>query len=150
MDDREFSRLYFEYARTKLETRYGVLIKLFTKAWCKETASPSCQDGWSPSNPAFGQCAVTALAIQTMCGGTLARTEVPGYGSHYFNRLVNGEGYSVYDLTKQQFPYAIRIPMPGEERDRAYVLHSPRAVEARTLERYELLKERLVAAMREG
>lgn len=147
LDDKEFSRLYFDYARKRGETMYGVLIDLFRPAWCKETASPSSQDRWTPQNPAFGQCAVTALAVQTMCGGELVRAEVPGYGSHYFNHLPNGEDYAIYDLTKHQFPFGTTIPR-GEPRERSYVLYSPRAAESRTLERYELLKERLVAAMR--
>lgn len=145
----ELSRLYFEHARTRRETRYGVLIDLFRQAWSAETASPGCRAAWSPSNPSFGQCAVTALCVQDMCGGTIVRCVVEGFGSHYFNHLVNGEGYSVYDLTRMQFPSGTVIPA-AQNVERPYILESPRAIEARTQERYDLLRTALVEAIRKA
>jgi hypothetical protein len=154
MNDYDLCRLYNDYAKRAAgaglgPTRYGVLRALFEKAWCRETASPGCQEKWSATNPAYGQCAVTAVAVQVLCGGTLVRTVVGEFGSHYYNHLINGEGYSVYDLTRDQFTSGTAI-QPGSAVDRVYVLESPRAVEARTKERYELLRDRLVAAMRAG
>lgn len=114
-------------------------------AWSQDTASPNCQKIWSRKNPALGQCAVTALLVQDLLGGELIRTEVSGYGSHYYNRLPSGD---TADLTAEQFPPVTHIP-PGEPRDREYVLNSPGAVAARTKERYELLKNRY-ATVRPG
>lgn len=145
----ELGRLFFHYSRKRSggKTRYGMLCDLFAKAWSKETASPSCQAAWSPENPAFGQCAVTALCLQDMLGGTLQRCVVEGFGSHYFNHLPSSNGHSVYDLTRSQFPKGTNVPA-GDPAERTYVLESPRAAEARTKERYELLKSRLADAMR--
>jgi hypothetical protein len=82
-----------------------------------------------------------------MCGGSLIRTVIDEYGSHYYNRLVNGEGYTDYDLTRLQFPSRTVVP-PGTPVERDGVLNSERAHIARTSERYELLKKRLAEAMK--
>jgi hypothetical protein len=108
------------------------------KAWCRETASPGSQADWSEDNPSFGQCAVTALMVQDLFGGELMRTSVESYGSHYYNRMRDGTDV---DLTSGQFPAGTVIP-PGKPVDREYVLDSERAVQARSRERYELLKKR--------
>ncbi|HTK04624.1 MAG TPA: hypothetical protein VL500_03505 [Candidatus Eisenbacteria bacterium] len=144
----ELGRMFFHHARkAKGLTRYGVLSELFRKAWSIDTASPGCQASWTPGNPAFGQCAVTALCLQDMCGGTIVRCTVEGFGSHYFNHLPNGEGYSVYDLTRTQFPSGTVVPQ-GAPVERPYILESPRAIEFRTPQRYDLLKQALAAAIR--
>jgi len=146
----ELGRMFFHYARKSRDlTRYGVLSDLFRQAWSIDTASPGCQPTWTPANPAFGQCAVTALCLHDMCGGTIVRCNVEGFGSHYFNHLSNGEGYSVYDLTRTQFPSGTVVP-PGQLVERPYILESPRAIEFRTPQRYDLLKEALAAAMRKA
>ena len=118
---------------------------LLHQAWSRETAAPSCQSGWSPENMCYGQCAVTALAVQDRFGGELLRVVFPGHGSHYFNRLPNGMSI---DYTISQFPPGIEYP-PIEVRTREYVLDSPGAVAARTRERYERLKAALEAAERQ-
>lgn len=72
------------------------------KAWCKET---SCSpEEWSEQNPAWGQCAVSALVVRDFEGGSIRRgivtlpngTEM----SHYWNNMM---GVDV-DLTWRQFP----------------------------------------------
>ncbi|HTM68200.1 MAG TPA: hypothetical protein VL426_02770 [Candidatus Binatia bacterium] len=147
----ELGRMFFHYARKhgRSKTRYGVLIDLFKQAWSVDTASPGCQPAWTPGNPSFGQCAVTALCLQDMCGGTIVRCNVEGFGSHYFNHLTDGEGYRVYDLTRLQFPSGTVIPA-GQNVERQYILESPRAIEFRTPQRYDLLKEALAAAMQKA
>ncbi len=65
------------------------------KAWCAQTSADP--DNWTPENPAWGQCAVTALVIQDLCGGELLRTTVGGI-SHYLNELEDGRWV---DLTQQ-------------------------------------------------
>ena len=52
-------------------------------AWSAETAS-----GWTPENPARGQCSVTALVVQDILGGDILRTRTSG-GTHFYN-MVNG------------------------------------------------------------
>ncbi len=113
--------------------------------WSRETASPGCQAAWTPDAPSFGQCAVTALLVQDLLGGELIRTEVPGFGSHYCNRLDSG---LPVDLTFDQFPAGTLFPA-GEPVGRDRVLKSERAVQARTAERYERLKAAFEAHCRD-
>ena len=117
----------------------AILEALIRNAWGKDTASPGCQDDWSEYNPALGQCAVTALAVQCILGGDLMRTVIEGHGSHYYNRLSDG---TELDFTREQFPKQTLIPS-GTVANRDTVLFSPRAVMARTCERYEILLRRL-------
>lgn len=84
-------------------------------AWGHDTTNDP--DRWSPANPAWGQCAVTALAVQEVIGGDLLRSAAPG-GSHYWNRLPDG---TELDLTREQFRDGY-VPHVIEQRDRAYVL----------------------------
>ena len=74
-------------------------------AWSKETSAD--QKNWTPANPAWGQCAVSALAFQHFFGGEILRLPVPqdfnkkiaGLGSHYFNRI----GNLTIDVSAEQF-----------------------------------------------
>lgn len=108
------------------------------KSWSKETSSDP--KNWTPDNPAWGQCAVTALIIQDYFGGDLLRAAIEGIGSHYWNQLPND---SEIDLTKIQFLTAVVIP-PGETRAREYVLSYPA-----TVKRYEILKQRVEKYLKE-
>lgn len=115
----------------------SVIEPIVRKVWGRETASPGCQNSWSPQNPAWGQCAVTALLIEDIEGGEILRAVIEGFGSHYYNRLSSWE----VDLTRSQFPEGTIIP-PGEPVKRDDILNSERAIQARTKERYEKLKDR--------
>jgi hypothetical protein len=75
---------------------------------------------WSASNPAVGQCAVTALIVQDYFGGELLRGCTEG-GTHYWNRLPNGQEI---DLTAEQFDAEPAIS-GVELRSREYVLSYP-------------------------
>lgn len=101
------------------------------RAWSAGTSSDPAK--WSPVNPAWGQCAVTALVVQDALGGALVRADVCGI-AHYWNRLDDGQEV---DLTREQFGLEVLVPA-GEERDREYVLSFPD-----TKRRYNLLKRRL-------
>ena len=77
-------------------------------AWSVWTADPVDQTAWSPSNPARGQCAVTALVIQDLLGGELLLADVTHadgtpQGVHFSNRL---DGGAELDLTREQFTAA--------------------------------------------
>jgi hypothetical protein len=106
-------------------------------AWTRETSVDP--HGWSDANPAWGQCAVTALLIQESEGGELIRAEVDGT-SHYWNRLPSG---IEVDLTREQFgDRQIRVgPIQVQSRD--YVMSFPE-----TRRRYEQLLGRLSEALR--
>lgn len=99
-------------------------------AWCRETSY--WPDQWTPETPAYGQCAVTALAVQDQLGGAIWRGRVE-FLSHYWNEV---DGHWL-DLTLEQFP-------PGGKRipdvpvSREVLLRDPD-----TLQRYELLKSRM-------
>jgi hypothetical protein len=73
-------------------------------SWSLETCDPTDVSSWSPSNPARGQCAATALVVHDLVGGELLEAEVlfpdgARQGFHYWNRLA---GVDV-DLTREQF-----------------------------------------------
>lgn len=68
----------------------------FSKFWSKET---SHYEDWSIGNPSYGQCAISALALQKIMGGELAKLILDNGDSHYFN-IIDG---NVYDLTADQF-----------------------------------------------
>lgn len=102
-------------------------------AWSEATSADP--DGWARGNPAWGQCAVTALTVQDHLGGTLLRGEV-GPVSHYWNVLPSGDEI---DLTIRQFGDAVVVENV-EPRTREHVLSYPE-----TQRRYDLLA-RLVRA----
>ncbi|PEA95187.1 hypothetical protein CON66_16030 [Bacillus cereus] len=68
---------------------YGALIK----SWLIETSSK-----WTIENPAKGQCGVTALVVQDICGGEIKKTKI-GEVWHFYN-CIGGERF---DFTEAQF-----------------------------------------------
>jgi 8-oxo-dGTP pyrophosphatase MutT (NUDIX family) len=73
--------------------------------WCVWTSDPVDQQRWSATNPAWGQCASTALVVQDLLGGELMMADVHAAdgtpaGVHYWNRLPDG---LELDLTREQF-----------------------------------------------
>lgn len=117
------------------ETLEGLQNRL-RKAWKADTSL--FQDDWSPKNPAVGQCAVTALVVQDCFGGGLLRGRTP-QGTHYWNRLANGQEV---DLTAEQFDLQPVIS-DVEPRSREYVLSFPS-----TKVRYERLLANLSRPLR--
>lgn len=67
------------------------------RCWSKRTASTFCD-----SNPALGQCSVTALVAQDFLGGEIAKTKVGG-AWHFYN-ILDGKRF---DFTAAQFERAI-------------------------------------------
>jgi 8-oxo-dGTP pyrophosphatase MutT (NUDIX family) len=115
--------------------------RLAEHGWSAATSADP--DGWTPANPAWGQCAVTALLVQDLLGGRLLRTvaQLPDGRriSHYLNRV---RGQRV-DLTASQFPAGTGFPTPQPRRQgypttRDYLLANPQ-----TRARYIRLRERL-------
>ncbi len=108
------------------------------ESWSTETGS---NPGWSPENPALGQCATTACVVQDFFGGKIIWANAMLNGekldSHYWN-LIDGKNV---DLTREQFPEGTVVP-EGEDKTkglattRDYVLSYPP-----TQERYATLKK---------
>ncbi len=105
--------------------------------WCRETAYPSLQAAWSEGNPALGQCAVTALVVQDLLGGTFAKNKKY---NHVWNILPNG---TEQDYTREQFVGDATLVV-DEVLTRADILDSEGANRADTKRRYELLRKRFL------
>jgi hypothetical protein len=118
-------------AQTSIQTRE--LLSLLRRAWRADTSYDP--NGWSIMNPAFGQCAVTALIVQDRLGGELVHGVTKSV-SHYWNRVPNG---LEIDLTSDQFEAKLCFDRV-ETRSRDYVLSYPE-----TKARYEKLLCRVVA-----
>jgi hypothetical protein len=76
------------------------LRKKFRQAWSRQTSSDP--KNWSPSNPAWGQSAATALIVNEIFGGEIVRVKVRNFckEKHYYNVLPSGEKV---DLAQEQF-----------------------------------------------
>lgn len=106
------------------------------KSWSKETCYPPTQKDWSNKNPAFGNCAITALTVQDYFGGELLYCK---HYHHYWNRLPDGQEI---DLTRSQFKEAVTVCV-DEIKSRVYVLESDSAKQGATLKRYTLLENKV-------
>jgi hypothetical protein len=71
------------------------LVTAVRQSWDKNT---SYYEDWTIDNPAYGQCAVTALVVQDYLGGIITSCFVNKM-RHYCNVIDN----KVYDLTVSQF-----------------------------------------------
>ena len=102
---------------SRLQT-LGDLYTVLRECWSKETSYPSCQAEWVKTDPSYGQCAITAMLVHDMFGGTIHKIRVSGGGTHYFNRI---DGHYI-DLTREQFDL-YNIPLdyePNEQVDRKF------------------------------
>lgn len=103
------SQLY-DYKRLKPNNdkikTIGDLYNILQKCWSKETAYPSCQKDWVNSDKSYGQCAITAMIVNDMFGGTIHKIKTQPSGTHYFNKIEN----QYLDLTSEQFDlYSIQV-----------------------------------------
>lgn len=115
------------------------LQEMLRKCWTKGTSGQPSK--WTPENPAWGQCGVTALVVQDFFGGKLLRGWIESeeyIGSHYWNLLPNGREI---DFTWEQFSKDVTRPK-GELRSREYVLSYPKTVKRYTL--FRLAVENLI------
>lgn len=121
----------------------GDLYAILRKAWCKETAYPPCRADWVSSDPSYGQCAITAMLVYDMFGGSIHRIRVDGGGTHYFNKI---DGHYI-DLTVEQFDlYNIAVSYePNEEMPRRFC-----GKNADTAKRYKLLIDRISAVLKQN
>lgn len=118
-----------------IDDLFGILLEV----WCKETAYPSCQKDYNRENdPTYGQCAITAMLVYDMFGGTIHKIRVTGGGTHYFNQI-NGH---YIDLTSDQFAlYNIPVSYDSNEA----VLREYCGKNADTKNRYLLLVQSVSA-----
>ena len=116
------------------------------KAWQKESSSDP--ENWTAENPAWGQCAVTALIVNDYLGGDIvwSKASLPDGReiSHYFNNIEGVEE----DFTRNQFPAGTNIPKGTSKTKeysttREYILSYPI-----TLQRYESLKQKVEEQLR--
>lgn len=110
------------------------LVRALVACWCPETTNE-----WDPENPAWGQCAVTALVVQDYLGGEILRVQASGPGfnwGHYFNRLPSG---LMVDFTHRQFPLGTNFDQL-EIRERAVILDPENPKNTSTIRRYPTLK----------
>ena len=113
------------------------LFQIFLQAWCRETAFPSCQKEYIYDNdPTYGQCAITAMIVNDLFGGSIHKIRVSGGGTHYFNKI---EG-QYFDLTSDQFElYDIPVNyVNNEEVPREYCGKNPD-----TYKRFNILLQRI-------
>jgi hypothetical protein len=102
-------------------------------SWSRETSEEP--DAWSEENPAWGNCAVTALVVRDYLGGDLVIAGVVRDGTrvdrHAWNVLPSG---LAVDLTRDQFRNGERCEAPTPLTETAV---------PGTQERYELLAGRV-------
>ena len=111
------------------------LFAVLLESWCKETAYPSCQHDYIQVNdPTYGQCAITAMIVYDMFGGTIHKIRVNGGGTHYFNKI-NGH---YIDFTSDQFDL-YQIPINYENNETVLIEYCGKNPD--TQKRYQLLKQ---------
>lgn len=130
----------YDYKRQKPKDNalntIGDLYNILQRCWSKETAYPSCQKDWVNSDKTYGQCAVTAMVVHDVFGGTIHKIRRP-FGTHYFNKINN----QYLDLTREQFDlYFIDVDYePNQIVDRNWC-----GTNKDTNERYQLLIQKIV------
>jgi len=106
-------------------------------SWSAETCDHP--ESWTPDNPAYQQCGVTARVVRDYLGGEILAAGVVRNGRrvdrHAWNRLPSG---LVVDLTREQFRDGERLEEPA--------VSSPLRSEHNP-ERYELLARRVRAKL---
>lgn len=126
------------HEKTTLISQNEILMleKLFNDVWCLETAHPRFRTRWSEDNKAVGQCGSTSLIINDLFGGRIIVDDV---NEHVWNELPDD---SQQDFTRSQFK-TDRLLSAGR-----YTTKDGLISESKTgqLERYELLKEKLIKA----
>lgn len=114
---------------------------LLKKTWCAETCAPRLRANWSPDNPAFGQCSITAFLIQDFFGGIVLGIPMEDGNCHCFN-YANGRAF---DLTSEQFGDAVlNYHMCSEQFRNVHFRKEEKRL------RYELLKKRFLLQLSES
>ena len=96
------------------------------KSWSIETSSK-----WTSENPAKGQCGVTALVIQDICGGQIKKTKI-GEVWHFYN-CIDGKRF---DFTGAQFNRELDYMDEKSNREEAFADINEK--------QYSILKEKIM------
>ena len=117
------------------------LYAALSRVWRADTCAPRMRQDWTPENPTFGQCSVTAFLAQDIFGGQVYGVPLPDGSFHCFNRV----GDCVFDLTSEQFgdEKLCYDGCPEQFRDVHFAREEKRL-------RYELLKRRLQESLNGG
>jgi hypothetical protein len=132
---------YHERSLLLKETDIAKLEKAFELSWCKETCFPATRDKWSETNKAFGQCAVTVLVVNELYGGKIAFDKE---NDHYWNILPDG---SQHDFSRKQSLEGT-VHTITAIKQRKDILDSDGAIKAQTLQRYTILRDKVVQALK--
>jgi len=89
--------------------------RAFENSWSLNSSSK-----WKQSNPALGQCGVTALVAQDCLGGEIVKTWVvkPEIKLWHYYNLIDGESI---DFTISQFDQPINYDDMPSNRDEAFL-----------------------------
>ncbi|MBR3473816.1 MAG: hypothetical protein IKH34_01975 [Oscillospiraceae bacterium] len=125
-----------ESAAPEIRALYNELWPL----WTLDTCAPRLRPDWTPENRTLGQCSVTAFLVQDLLGGKVYGVPLSDGSVHCFNEALG----CVFDLTSAQFGETKMsyVNQPEQSREAHFADAGKRA-------RYELLKERLLAAREE-
>ena len=112
---------------------------LLSDIWCADTCAPRMRSEWSTANKTLGQCSITAFLMQDIYGGIVRGVPLSDGNFHCFN-VVDG---CVFDLTSEQFGDTVLNyeNCPEQLREKHFAKEEKK-------QRYEMLKERLAAALR--
>lgn len=108
--------------------------------WAADTCSPddAARAAWTPDNPAWGHCDLTALIVNDVFGGDLVVGEVyldgDQHGFHWWNQLASSVEL---DLTREQF-------QRGQTVTATRIVKRPPGPTPRRWEEYLLLRERVL------
>ncbi len=107
------------------------------KSWSPESIYPGLH--WDSTNPARGQCVVSALVIQHYLGGDFRRYQVVVDGiteKHYVNVLPNGE---IVDTTRSQYAKDVKLIESSPSLDRYTSVREKLLDDKDTQRRYQIL-----------
>ena len=111
---------------------------LLKNIWAADTCAPRMRGEWTPENPTWGQCSVTAFLMQDIFGGKVYGVPLSDGSIHCFND-VDG---CIFDLTSEQFGDVTLDYSRCTEQFRE--IHFSKEEKK---QRYELLKKRLLSIL---
>lgn len=111
---------------------------LLGDVWCAETCAPRMRADWSENNKTLGQCSITSFLMQDLYGGEVYGVLLEDGSYHCFNKV----GDCIFDLTSEQFGDVLLNydDCPQQFREVHFASEEKH-------QRYEILKERLLAKL---
>lgn len=114
---------------------------LLSDIWCAGTCAPRMRDRWTPENPTYGQCSITAFLIQDLFGGKVMGIPREKGTVHCFNAV----GGRVFDLTSEMFGDTVLDYSDSTEQFR-----EDHFAKEEKRQRYEYLREKLLEKLSEN